>query len=81
MIYLTRTLIDIDGTRMIETAVLEDSSHIKRYEAQGFVRCSYESFREAWRARHTQIFERLYATALANVPRVIEPVGVYAIPG
>jgi hypothetical protein len=67
MIYLTRTTNDADGTPITEIAVSEDNTAVAKYEAQGFVRCSFETYRAAWRLRHTRTFERLRALALGDV--------------
>ena len=66
MIYLTRTTTDADGTPIPEIAVSEDSAAVAKYEAQGFRRCSFETYRAAWRLRHTRTFERLRALALGD---------------
>jgi hypothetical protein len=67
MMYMTRSITGIDGDLEIELAILKDAQHIAKYEAQGFVSCSYEVFREAWRARDTRTFERLRAPRWARV--------------
>ncbi len=66
MIYLTRSVIDADGTPTPEIAVSENAEAAAKYEAQGFVRCSFETYREAWRMRHTRTFQRLRAVALGE---------------
>lgn len=76
MIYLTRSATDSDGLPVPEIAVSEDTEAAAKYEARGFVRCSFETYREAWRMRHTRIFERLRAVALNNIQAAM-PVGVY----
>jgi hypothetical protein len=77
MIYMTNTTIDANGAPTIELAVLETPHSVASYEAQGYVRCSYETFREAWRQKHTRTFERLHSSAL-GVPQSVQPVGIYA---
>lgn len=68
MIYLTRTTIELDGTRTTEIAVLEDKAWLKRYESQGFTPCTYETYREAWRENHTALYERLLWEAGQQAP-------------
>ena len=80
MIYMTRSVTGIDGDPEIELATLKDAQHIAKYEAQGFVSCSYEVFREAWRARDTRAFERLRAAAFGQGSRPTETRGIYAVP-
>jgi hypothetical protein len=58
MIYLTRTTIAPDGTRTTDIAAL-DNTPLKRYEAQGFVPCSYEVYSAAWRAKSLAAHARL----------------------
>ncbi len=72
MVYFTRTTVDPYGNRAIEIAVSEDVQYVERFEARGFVMCSFEAFREAWRQRHTQMFERLHAMAVTEAPRARE---------
>lgn len=74
MIYLTRTTVDLDGTRTTEIAALEDGAHLKRYETQGFVAASYEVYRAAWRGKHAQVYERLLVEAARPAPRLPEHV-------
>jgi hypothetical protein len=80
MIYMTRSITGIDGDPEIELAIPKDAQHIAKYEAQGFVSCSYEVFREVWRARDTRTFERLRAAALGQSSHPIETRGIYAVP-
>lgn len=42
-----------------EIAVLEDSSRLQEYEAQGWRTVSYEEYREAWRQKSTCTYESL----------------------
>jgi hypothetical protein len=74
MIYMTYTTIDANGAPTTELAVLENPHSVAIYEAQGYVRCSYEAYREAWRQKHTRTFERLYSSAL-TMPQAA---GIYA---
>lgn len=67
MIYMTHITVDTNDSPMIDIVVLEDAERVADYEARGYVRCSYETYREAWRMKHTRIFERLYG-ALSPLP-------------
>jgi hypothetical protein len=69
MVYFTRTTVDSAGNQAIEIAVSEDIHCVDRVTARGFVPCSFEAFREAWRMRHTQMFERMREVALSAAPR------------
>jgi hypothetical protein len=80
MMYMTRSITGIDGDLEIELAILKDAQHIAKYEAQGFVSCSYDVFREAWRARDTRTFERLRAAALGQSSHPTETRGIYDVP-
>ena len=61
MIFFTRTVPDaLDGQR-VELAIGENAARVERLEAQGFVRCSREAFREAWRKNDAQAFARMHA--------------------
>lgn len=68
MVYLTRTVTDALGDQLVELAISENAERIERFEAQGFVRCSIEAFREAWYKKDVQAFERLRAVALTGHP-------------
>jgi hypothetical protein len=76
MIYLIRSAIDADSMPIPEIAVSENDEAAAKYEARGFVRCSFETYREAWRLRHTRTFERLRAVALNNI-QIAMAVGAY----
>jgi hypothetical protein len=80
MMYMTRSVTGRDGDLEIELAILIDAQPIAKYKAQGFVSCSYEVFREVWRARDTRTFERLRAAALRQSSRPTQTRGIYAIP-
>src|SRR5262245_24519702 len=58
MIYLHRYSA---ASSTIDMAVVEDERYAPRYEAQGYTRCSPESFREAWRLRDEHALARLRA--------------------
>jgi hypothetical protein len=64
MLYFTRTVRDALGRQFVELAVSENADHVERLEAQGFVRCSIGAFREAWRKKDAETFERLRVGAL-----------------
>jgi hypothetical protein len=81
MIYITRSNTGIDGDSEIELAIFGDAQYIAKYEAQGFVSCSYEVFREAWRARDTRTFERLRTAAFGQSSHPTEARGIYAVSG
>ena len=58
LIYFERTIVAANGMRIAEIAVVEREENARRYEAQGFHRCSYAEFRAAWRARDMMHFQR-----------------------
>jgi hypothetical protein len=66
MMYFTRTISDILDGQRVELAIniAENAAQIERLEAQGFVRCSLEAFREAWRKKDAQAFARMRAAAV-----------------
>ena len=66
MMYFTRTVPDaLDGQRVeLAINITENAAQIERLEAEGFVRCSLEAFREAWRKKDAQAFARMRAAAL-----------------
>jgi hypothetical protein len=68
MVYFTRIVTDALGGQHVELAISENAERVERYEAQGFVSCSIEAFREAWRKKDAQAFERLRAAALMVHP-------------
>ncbi|HEX9369373.1 MAG TPA: hypothetical protein VF897_00130 [Roseiflexaceae bacterium] len=59
MIYLQRRVAGADGAQTIEIAVVENERFAAQYERQGFVPCSFEAFREAWRQRDLRSLDRL----------------------
>ena len=64
MMYFTRTVPDaLDGQR-VELALGENATQVERLKAQGFVHCSREVFREAWRRQDAQAFARMHAATL-----------------
>jgi hypothetical protein len=64
---MTLATVDANDAPTIDIVVLEDAERVTDYEARGYVRCSYETYREAWRMKHTRIFERLYG-AMSPLP-------------
>jgi hypothetical protein len=72
MIYFTRTVVDaLDGQRVeLAIDITGNAGQIERLEAQGFMRCSLEAFREAWRKNDVQAFARMRAAVLlAHAPQ------------
>ena len=63
MLYLIYIGVDAHGNQVNELAVCENAARIERFEAQGFVHCSYEALREVWRKQNAQAFKRLQAAA------------------
>jgi hypothetical protein len=70
MVFFTRTVADALGDQHIELAVSisENAAQVERLQAQGFVRCSIEAFREAWRKKDAQAFARMRAAAPMTHP-------------
>jgi hypothetical protein len=58
MIFFARTRAGANGIPVIEIAVVESEQTAARYETQGFQRCSFAAFREAWRLRDMHDLER-----------------------
>ena len=73
MLYFMRTVTDAHGGQFVELAISENADRLERLTAQGFVRCSINAFREAWRKKDAQAFERLHAAAVMAQP----PRGIY----
>ena len=72
MVYFTRTITDTLGGQRVELAMnmSQNAALLERLEALGFVRCSSETFREAWRKNDARAFERMRAAVLmADLPR------------
>lgn len=67
MIYLERTTVGRDGTPLVEIAAVEHEQNAAHYEALGFRRCSFETFRAAWQRRDKDEFARLRATGTTAV--------------
>jgi len=61
MIYLHRYSTAAADGPTIDMVVVEDEHVAPRYEAQGYARCTPESFREAWRLRDERALARLRA--------------------
>ena len=73
MLYFTRTVTDTLGGQLVELAISENIERLERLTAQGFEQCSLAAFREAWRKRDAEAFERLRAAAVMAEP----PRGIY----
>jgi hypothetical protein len=70
MIYLHRHSTSAADGPTIDMVVVEDERYAPRYEAQGYARCTPESFREAWRQRDERALARLRA-AISLEERVV----------
>lgn len=68
MIYLQRRSAAAGGKPAIEIVAVEDAHSAAPYEAQGYERCTFEAFREAWRLRDQLSLEQIRATFQALVP-------------
>ena len=62
MVYIHRYSTSDDGDESVEIAVVEEARHAERYEARGFIRCTPEAFREAWRLRDQQSLAHIRAS-------------------
>jgi hypothetical protein len=72
MVFFTRTVSDALSGPHVELAlsISENTAQVERLEAQGFVRCSIEAFREAWRKKDAQAFARMRAaTQMIHSPQ------------
>jgi hypothetical protein len=49
------------GNPVIEIVAVEDARSAAPYEAQGYERCSFEAFREAWRLRDRISLDQIMA--------------------
>ncbi|MDQ2999436.1 MAG: hypothetical protein ABI901_02680 [Roseiflexaceae bacterium] len=61
MVYLHRYSTSDDGDESVEIAVVEEAQSAERYEARGFIRCTPEAFRVAWRLRDQQSLAHMRA--------------------
>jgi len=61
MVYLHRYSTGATGDTSVEIAVVEDAGHAERYEARGFIRCTPDAFRAAWRLRDQQALAKMWA--------------------
>jgi hypothetical protein len=61
MIFLHRYVTEPDGSQVVDIAVVERDAHVARYEGQGFIRCTLEEFRAAWRRRDEDALARMRA--------------------
>ena len=76
MIYLHRYSNGDDGDGSVEIAVVEEARHAERYEARGFIRCTPEDFRVAWRLRDEQSLAHMRALLGLDQERAVgEPSG------
>jgi hypothetical protein len=76
MIYLHRYSTGVDGATSVEIAAVEEAGHAERYEARGFVRCTPEDFRTAWRLRDQQALAQMWAALGIEQERAVgEPGG------
>ena len=73
MLYFTRTVTDPLGGQFVELAISENADRIERLMAQGFEQCSLAAFREAWRKKDAEAFQRLHAAVVVAQP----PRGIY----
>ncbi len=71
MVYLHRYSTSADGSRSVEIAVVEEAAHAGRYEARGFIRCTPEAFRAAWRLRDEQALAHLRAMLGPELERAV----------
>jgi hypothetical protein len=76
MVYLHRYSTSVGGDTSVEIAVVEDARHAERYEARGFIRCTPEAFRAAWRLRDQQALVKMWAALGVEQERAVgEPSG------
>lgn len=80
MVYLHRYPTGVEGDTSIEIAVVEDDGHAARYEARGFIRCTPEAFRTAWRLRDHQALAKMWAALGIEQERAVgEPGGWHGL--
>jgi hypothetical protein len=77
MIYLQRNATDDDGSPSIDIAVIEDRRSAERYESCGYIRCSIDAFRAAWRLRDERSLARLRAAAVVEDQLAVSQRGIY----
>jgi hypothetical protein len=76
MIYLHHYSTGDDGATSVEIAVVEDARHAERYESRGFIRCTREDFRAAWRLRDQQALAQMRTMLGLELERAVgEPSG------
>jgi hypothetical protein len=68
MIYLQRKSAAIGGNPVIEIVAVEDARSAVPYEAQGYERCSFEAFREAWWLRDQISLGQIRAARQKSAP-------------
>ena len=65
MIYFHAYTTDADGQQTVAIAVVEDTGHAARFEAQGYTRCTRAAFRAAWQLRDDGVLVQLRLAANA----------------
>jgi hypothetical protein len=68
MLYFTRTVTTALGGQFVELAISESADRLERLTTQGFEECSLAAFREAWRKKDAEAFERLRAAVVTAQP-------------
>jgi hypothetical protein len=68
MIYLQRNSAAAGGKPVIEIVAVEDAGSAAPYEAQGYERCTFEAFREAWRLRDRLSLDQIMAARQKSAP-------------
>lgn len=71
MVYLHRYSTGAGGDTSVELVVVEDTGHAERYEARGFIRCTPEAFRVAWRLRDQQALAQMWAALGVEQERAV----------
>jgi len=77
MVYLHRYSTSDDGDESVEIAVVEEARHAERYEARGFIRCTPEAFRVAWRLRDQQSLAHIRASLGIEQERAVGELSSY----
>jgi len=71
MVYLYRYSTSVGGDTSVELVVVEDAGHAERYEVRGFIRCTPEAFRTAWRLRDQQALAQIWAALGVEQERAV----------
>jgi len=71
MVYLHRYSTGADGDTSVEIAAVEDAGYAERFEARGFIRCTPDAFRTAWRMRDQQMLAQLWAALGVEQERAV----------